>query len=133
MKSILFKESQKNILIIAIVPAVLTSLLFGLMAIAQIVFHKPIGNHPAPSSMLVSICVLSIIGIIVFSKQKLEMKITQDEIQLSFGLFAAPKTIQIQDVKNARVREYDAISEFLGWGVKFNNKENDYPVVVTKL
>ncbi|UOE51108.1 hypothetical protein MTO98_08475 [Mucilaginibacter sp. SMC90] len=128
MKKVLFEESQKNVQILAVVPAVITTILFGVLSFLQVLLHKPVGNNPAPDWLLLVFFFGSIIGFIVFSSQKLKTQIREDEITVSFGFFARKKVINISEVKSISIRKYDAIKEFLGWGVRFNLSERCYTV-----
>lgn len=93
MEKIIFKESQRSAYVIAIVPAILTSILLGVLCVFQIGFNKPMGNHPAPNWMLLMLFITSTTGIIVFSCQRLNFTITDDCVIISFGLFAGKRTI----------------------------------------
>ena len=128
MKKILFEESQKNVQIIAIVPAVGSTILFGVLSGFQIIMNKPMGNNPAPDWLLLLFFFGSAIGIIVFTSQKLKTKITENEIALSFGVFAKKKVVNKSEIKTISIRKYNAVKEFLGWGVRFNTNERCYTV-----
>lgn len=128
MKPILFKETQKNTSPLLIVPGLIAVAVFGCLSFAQIVSKKPIGNHPAPTWLLLLFFAGCSAGILILSLQRLLLVITEDEIEISFGIFAHRQIIKINEIKNISVRKYDALKEFWGWGVRFNSKGRCYTV-----
>ncbi len=125
MKKVLFEETQKNsvLIIVMIIPAIF----FAALAIVQIATHKPLGNHPISNTGLICIAVICFIIAVSLGSQKLKVKITTEDVHVSFGFFGA-KTIPINDIKNITIREYDGLKEFWGWGVKFNSKGRCYTI-----
>lgn len=128
MKKILFQESQKNIQVLAIVPAVLVTILFGILSFMQIILHKQMGNNPAPNWLLLLFFLGSPLMLYLFSSQTLKTLITEDEIIVSFGFFTSKRVVNINEISNLSVRKYDALKEFLGWGVRTNGENNCYTV-----
>ena len=126
MDKIIFKEVQrvKPLLIIAI----LFALLFGIILFVQVILGKPVGNHPASNTLLVIFFTVGILGTIFSSRPKLVLIISENEIQVSYGIFAGDKSFALSDIKNLKVRKYDALKEFLGWGVRYNNNEKCFTV-----
>ncbi|MEO8884867.1 MAG: hypothetical protein ABI367_02320 [Mucilaginibacter sp.] len=123
---ILFEENQRNVLLVVAIGVI--AIPFGLLAIVQIVSHKPVGNHPLPSVVLVSIALASIGGSILASFQKLRLRITTEAIDVSFGFLTSPKTIRLADIKSISIRKYDSMKEFKGWGVRFNDTTTCFTV-----
>jgi hypothetical protein len=115
---ILFKETQRNNYLL--VPFALTSLVFGFLCIMQVVFDKPMGNHPASNPMLLLIFAISVLVVAFFNHQKLKLVITPDEMQVSYGFLAGTQIIRIGDIKSITIRKYDGLKEFGGWGVRYN-------------
>lgn len=128
MKKILFEESQRHNILIALIPGGIAALIFGCLSYVQVVLHHPVGNHPAPTWLLLLFFLGSLAGVAVFSLQTLKLKITRDEIEISFGVFAQKRIIKMSDVKAINVRKYDALKEFWGWGVRFNARGKCYTV-----
>ena len=126
MQKVLFEETQKNILLI--IAPIFVAIFFGVMALVQIVSHKPIGNHPVSNTALVIIFIIGVIGAVVLSSQKLRVTITTEEIKYSFGIFAGEAIIPINNIKTITIRKYDGLKEFWGWGIRFNSKEDCYTV-----
>jgi hypothetical protein len=126
MKNVLFEENQKNVILI-IVPA-LVAVIVGMFAIVQISTGKPIGNHPISNhSAVIAFFITVIIGFLLGS-QKLKITITQEEILYSFGIFSSRSVIKISDVQSMSIIKYDALTEFWGWGVRYNSTTDCYTV-----
>jgi hypothetical protein len=86
----------------------------------QIGLDKPIGNHPVSNPVLFLIFTVSIIAVIFFSYQKLKLLITEDEIKVSYGLLTGTQVIKVNEIKSIAIRKYNALTEFGGWGVRYN-------------
>ena len=128
MKTPLIEESQQNTHLIVIIIGSVTSILFGTLSFLQIVLKQSVGNHPAPNWLLLLFFLGSVALILIFSLQKLKLSITQEAIYLSFGIFTRPKIIYFYEIRKISFRKYDAIKEFMGWGVRFNSIERCYTV-----
>lgn len=128
MENLRYKESQINRHIFVIVVGILVSILFGILAALQFFLNIKIGNHPAPTWGLMIVSLSSLLGLIVFSSQRLEILIFEDKVCISFGIFSRRKNYPIEDIKSLRVRKYDGMKEFYGWGVRSNSKEKCFTV-----
>jgi len=126
MEKILFKETQKYIVLM--VAAVLSTVFFGVFCVIQIGFGKPVGNHPAPDALLIVFFAVSVGTIFLAWYQKLIVTITEEEIQISFGILTSNKVIKISDIKNISTRKYNAMKEFWGWGVRFKDNTTCFTV-----
>jgi hypothetical protein len=126
MTKAIFEETQSNTIVIVV--SIVVSLFIGGLCLAQIISHTPIGNHPAPTWLLLVFFIGSIIGAIFFSRQKLKLLITEDEIHISFGLLTGEIILRIGDIKSISIRKYDALKEFWGWGVKYSSDTNCFTV-----
>ena len=126
MDKVLFKETQSNKILI--IGAALFSVFFGVFTVLQVVLGKPVGNHPAPDWLLIALFAGSILSIIFFNKQKLILEITEKEISVSYGLLTSDTKIAVDDIKSIQVRKYDALKEFTGWGVRYNDSESCFTV-----
>jgi hypothetical protein len=126
MENILFEETQKNILLVAV--SVISSLFFGVLTVIQIGFHHKLGNHPAPDLLLFLFFICCTAGAVFFYFQKLKTTISETEIQVSFGLLTNKKTIRVTDIKSINVRKYDAMKEFWGWGIRYNGNTSCFTV-----
>ena len=126
MGKILFKETQKYIVLM--VAAILSTIFFGVFCIVQIGLGKSIGDHPAPDALLIIFFAGSVASIFLAWYQKLVLIITEDEIQISFGILTSSRVIKISDVENIFTRKYNAMKEFWGWGVRFMNNTTCFTV-----
>ena len=126
MDKILFKEIQRNAILIVV--ASVFAVFFGILVIVQVIMGKPIGNHPAPNGLLIAFFVVCGLSIIFFSKQKLILVITEKQISISYGLLTSEIKINNADINSIKIRKYDALKEFLGWGVRYNENESCFTV-----
>ena len=126
MDKVLFEETQRSKILIAF--AVIAALFFGVLSVVQIGFNHAIGNHPAPGWLLLLFFAGSLAGTVFFYFQKLKLRITADRIQVSFGVLTATTVIQAGDIKTIKLRKYNAMKEFMGWGVRYNGNERCFTV-----
>ncbi len=126
MDTIYIEESQSFGLIGLVTLPV--AIIFGVLSFIQIVLKKQVGNHPAPSWLLVVIFIATASFAVVFNMQRLKTTITNQAIKVSFGIFMSPKIFLLSDIKSITMRKYDGMSEFRGWGVKGNANEQSYTV-----
>jgi hypothetical protein len=126
MDKILFKEAQSNKILIIV--GVVFSVFFGVFTVSQVMLGKPAGNHPAPDWLLIALFAGSVLSIVFFNKQKLILEITEKEISVSYGLLTSDTKITVDDIRSMQVRKYDALKEFMGWGVRYNDSESCFTV-----
>lgn len=120
MSKVVFEETQRSI-ILFIIPIPI-AIAFGAMAAVQIITGKPIGNHPAPDGVLVTIFIFMVLFAFFAGRQKLKTQITEDEITYSSGIFFSGESVtRISEVKSISIRKYKVLKEFLGWGVRYNS------------
>ena len=89
---------------------------------------KPVGKHPAPSWLLIAFFTGSVFSTFFFNKQKLVLIITETGISINYGLLTSETKITGADTKDLRIRKYDAVKDFWGWGVRHNDKESCFTV-----
>jgi len=126
MEEVLFKETQHNTVLIVV--AIVCTLLFGALSVIQIGFHQQIGNHPASNGLLLFFFIGGGAATIFVYFQKLNLVITRTEIQVSFGVFANKTVIPRATIKSVEIRKYNAIKEFMGWGVRHNGNQSCFTV-----
>ena len=126
MQKILYKETQSNPILIVVFAVV--SIFIGGLFLMQVITHRPIGNHPAPTWLLFVFFIGSVIATVFFGRQKLKLLITEDEIHISFGLLTRETTLRISDIKSIYIRKYDGLKEFLGWGIKYSSDTSCFTV-----
>lgn len=124
---VLFEETQKNAYLVG--SMLLLSILFGVLGIIQMGFHRQLGNHPAPNSLLIVLFIASVLGLIFFNSQKLKLRITETEISVSYGLLTGETIFRKDNISKISIRKYHAFKEFKGWGVRYgDNNESCFTV-----
>jgi hypothetical protein len=124
MNSLVFRENQKftQIWIWLIVLGILLLNIYAI--IQQIVYKIPFGNNPAPDNMLFVILIIPVALIILFLFSRLITTIDQQGIHYKYIPFhSKTKTIAFSDIKEVYVRDYNAIKEFGGWGLRIGFKK----------
>ncbi|MGN6566788.1 MAG: hypothetical protein ACTHJ0_02485 [Flavipsychrobacter sp.] len=91
--------------------------------IQQTVFHIPFGSKPVSSLVLLCLTVIPVgIALLIFSIV-MKTKITMQGIYCSFRPFELKgRMTGWDDVDRVYVREYSAMKEFMGWGLKYGGK-----------
>jgi hypothetical protein len=122
-----FKEEQKFdqwwfrlIIIMSWVPLVV---IFGIGIYQQLVLHKPWGTNPTSDTALLlttAFVFLIMAGVtwLTFS-MRLITEVTEDGLKYRFPpLIRKARTIPKSMISEYRVRKYDPIGEYGGWGIK---------------
>lgn len=91
--------------------------------IQQTVFHIPFGSKPVSSLVLLSLTIIPVgIALLIFSIV-MKTRITMQGIYCSFRPFELKgRMMGWSDVDRVYVREYSAMKEFMGWGLKYGGK-----------
>ena len=100
-------------------------LLIGLMVvlgwaglIEQIVLGQPFGTNPGPDWLVWLMWLLVGIGLpLLFLWLHLRLAVTDQEIEIDYRPFSQ-RRIPLSTVLGATAREYDALREYGGWGIK---------------
>ena len=123
METTYFDETQHFQWGFILIPALL-AIMFGAFFLIQVIFKISVGNKPMPS-WLHFIFFLLLGGFTVFmALQTLQLKITNKAIYFSLDAFAPLRSIKTDEIASIRVRKYNGMSEFGGWGTKSNDKED---------
>ena len=120
MDTLLFKEIQRFrspwgwLIVIGL------NLLFAWAFVQQIIFDKPWGSNPASNFVLVLISLIPIGILILFLTVRFETGINENGIYYMFFPFHFKRhLIDWKNVDKAFIREYNPISEYGGWGIRF--------------
>lgn len=94
-------------------------LIFG--AIMQVGFNKNFGNSPMSDNMLIIVTILIICFSILLLSSYLQTFINEEGVYVKYFPFQIKyKFYSWESIKSARVRSYNPLIEFGGWGYKRN-------------
>ena len=97
--------------------------------IQQVILGKPWGTKPASDIVLILISIIPIGLILLFSFSKLEISVTEKGIAYRFTPFHLKKhKIDWNMIEYAKVKIYDPIKEYGGWGIKFGRRGKAFNV-----
>jgi len=107
--------------------------LLGYGLYQQLVLHQPFGNNPVGDRWLVVIVAAVVLihsGVIaLFWFARLDVEVTQADIAIRFRPFhIRPRRIPLRDITDARARQYSAIGEYGGWGIRLGMRGWAYNV-----
>lgn len=98
--------------------------------IQQIIYHIPFGSNPASDFILILFWLFFGIGFpLFFYVIKLVTEIRDDGLYLRFFPFHFSfRKILLKDIKMIKVRSYNPIREYGGWGIRYGLKGKAYNV-----
>jgi ABC-type tungstate transport system substrate-binding protein len=107
--------------------------LLGYGIYQQIVLGQPFGNRPLGDTPLMvifgGVLLLHTLVIALFWYARLDTEVTRDEVAIRFRPFhLRPRRIALKDITDARARQYSAIGEFGGWGIRIGMRGWAYNV-----
>ena len=131
MRKVIFREEQKFgsmslYIIMGIIYAVPT-IVFALAIYSQFVLNEPWGNKPMSDlglllTTFLVMCVLVVSAFLLFGA-KLDVQITSYNIRLDFKPYIfKPISINKFEIDRFEIREYKALKEYGGWGMKQGKK-----------
>jgi Family of unknown function (DUF6141) len=86
--------------------------------IQQIFVGKPIGDNPAPDWAVVLIWVVFGLGLpFMFETLTLVVEVMPDAVRVRFRPFTK-RIIPISSISHVEARQYNALKEYGGWGIK---------------
>ena len=86
--------------------------------VQQILLGVPFGNNPGPDWLVWLMWLLVGIGLpLLFIWAHLRLAVTDQEILIDYRPFTR-RRIPLSQVMGANAREYDALREYGGWGIK---------------
>lgn len=93
--------------------------LFIIGSILQLGFGKAFGNNPMSNIMLISLTILIILFSIFFLSSNLQTYINEEGIYIKYFPFHFKfKHFAWENIEKVRVRGYNPIVEYGGWGIK---------------
>jgi len=137
MKAPLFSETQRFDQLWLRIPmyalGLFMMLLFARGMYTQFIIGEPWGDNPMSDNGLIVatlITMLTWIGIILlFEKSKLVTTIYMNELRLRFPpFFSKEKILPVSTIKSIKVRKYNPIWEYGGWGIRYGFRGKAYNV-----
>lgn len=97
--------------------------LLGFSIFQQVVLGEPVGNQPVSDFELIGIfsgvLLLHTLIIGLFWIARLDVAVTQTDVTVRFRPFhLTPMRIPLRDIVDARARDYSALGEYGGWGIR---------------
>ena len=101
----------------------------GAMAAHNVFYKKAVGQSLLSFSSIIFVAaLLLVVGLLIY-KSRLVTSIGQEGIWYRFSpLQVRNRFIAWSELEEVRVRQYDAISEYGGWGIKFGSEGKAYTV-----
>lgn len=108
----------------------------------QLVLGQPFGNRPVGDTSLIAIfggiLLLHTLVIALFWYSRLDVEVTREHVGIRFRPFhLRPRRIALKDITDARARQYSALGEYGGWGIRIGirgwayNVSGDHGVQLT--
>jgi len=86
--------------------------------IQQVLFGRPFGNNPAPDWGVWLLWLVIGLGLpLLFRRLKLVLEVTRGEVVVRFSPLSV-RVIPFAEIGGLEVREYNAVMEYGGWGIK---------------
>jgi hypothetical protein len=97
--------------------------LLGYGVYQQLVLGHPFGTNPASnvalSGVFVAVLVLHTLVIALFWYARLDVEVNATELAIRFRPFhLKPRRIPLHHITDARARQYSALGEYGGWGIR---------------
>lgn len=91
--------------------------------VQQVVLGQPFGNNPGPDWLVWILWLLIGLGLpALFVWAHLRLTVTDETVLISYVPFTS-RRIPLVEILGANAREYDAIREYGGWGIKGWSRE----------
>jgi hypothetical protein len=101
----------------------------GMMAVRHVYHQQSSEEHLLTLSSIIFVAVLLTLVAFLIYNTRLITSIDQQGISYTFQpLHMRKRFIAWQDIDEVYIREYDAISEYGGWGMKFGSQGKGYTV-----
>ena len=129
-EEVLFREVQHfhQLWIWAVIGLVAALSFWGL--IQQVILGQPFGNNPASNEVIIIIVIVIGCGLPAFFYFiRLITEVRRDGVYVRYFPFQfAAEKIGIDEIASFKVREYRAIKEFGGWGIRYSAQGKAYNV-----
>ena len=100
-------------------------LFFGYALVQQLILGQPVGSKPAPDHWLLIFALIPLLVTGLLALARLELIIDEAGIHYRFFPFhLRVKTLYWESIEKVALREYNALKEFGGWGIRINFSGN---------
>lgn len=100
---------------------------FAYSLISQIIYKNPIGNHPAPNTVLMIVC-LFIFGLtVLFKVMYLQVTVSSTDVHIKFFPFLN-KYIPKSEIEKIEKVQYSPLRDYGGWGIRYGFKGTAYTI-----
>ena len=99
-------------------------------AVQQLLLGIPFGNNPAPDGVMIPLAIVfGVVFPLGFYFMNLTTEVHQDGVYYRFFPFHRRfHRIVLKDIVDYEVREYSAIRDYGGWGIRYGRKGKAYNV-----
>ena len=119
------KQRFRNIWIWTLI--ILLNIFLVYCLISQIVFDKPVGNHPVSNLALFIICLIPFALLILLLIMYLRVDVTKDEILIEYFPFLK-KRILMSEISDIKQVTYRPVQDYGGWGIRYSTKGTAYTI-----
>jgi hypothetical protein len=93
--------------------------------VQQLILDRPFGDHPLSDTWLVLVALLTFLSLALVLLARLRYQLDERGLHYRFMPFHLKEHhIGWEEVKDIRLRKYDALAEFGGWGIRLNLSGN---------
>jgi len=99
--------------------------------IQQLIIKIPFGNHPTPNIVMIITWIIAGMGLpALFCSTRLITEVRTDGLYICYLPFHLSfRRILLNDIKDYKVRTYNPIMEYGGWGIRIGLKGQAYNVI----
>ena len=108
-----------------------TAAIFGYLIIEQVVFGRPVGNHPMSNQGLLAVSLLVLLfdaGLLaLFLGANLRTEVRDDGLYIRYRPFHFSfHRVPLQDVVQVQAVTYSPLREYGGWGIRYTRRGKAY-------
>lgn len=117
---VLFTEIQRFRHVWLFVLVGLITVLAWTTAVIQIGLGRPVGNNPAPDTVVYVVVVLFGIGLpIMLVSARMRVTVTAEKVLVDYFPFMR-RSFARRDIRSAEVTTFRPVMEYGGWGIRYN-------------
>jgi len=116
---------------VVLLPVCATVAIFGYLVIEQVVFGRPVGNHPMSNQGLLAVSLLVLLfdaGLLaLFLGANLRTEVRDDGLYIRYRPFHFSfHRVPLQDVVQVQAVTYSPLREYGGWGIRYTRRGKAY-------